>query len=328
MINMEIQSPTVNQCISLLDEISVAVATLGYAIFRNANWTTEESDRFMSEFSQFHGWKIASKYPSPPHWTYIEDHTHTLGLHGVQRTKDQLFVHWHAEQTNLEFPQYGALWQMLEKTGDPDAGKTGFVDNAVLYDLLNEDEKKFAERCHVIMLPFIGEVDPIDILSKMRVNDRGNMFVPFFSDGMVQANFVRPLVEIHPHTGRKCLRFNSHWEEFMRGTELTEGVMAKVVLVDGNPPNPEDSSKADQLLLKSAKRVYLDDSIQTWISWQQGDIILPDLFRMTHGVRGGFSYGERKFRGIWAFNDEQFLPADPKQIETYSSLSAEYCFRL
>jgi hypothetical protein len=35
--------------------------------------------------------------------------------------------------------------------------------------------------------------------------------------------------------------------------------------------------------------------------WQQGDLIIPDMFKLAHAVTGGFKSEDREFRGIWAY---------------------------
>lgn len=317
---MELISPSVDECLERLNEFSDALDNLGFVIFRNANWSTEDADKFMIAFSRNHGWRVHYENPNNPHWVYVEDHAMTLAWHERLPSSDEIFIHWHAEQMDLEFPQHGSLWQMLEKKGHPDSGQTGFIDNSALYQQLNKSDKEFLSRCEAILIPAPCNVPASQLVDKIIENERGDRVVPMMYQNEVQASFVRPLVQIQKRTGKTCLRFHSHYEEWECDGLLNQIVMTKMVLIDGRVPTPEEEKRADKLLLEIASQIYKDTSIQIWIKWQQGDIILSDLFRMTHGVKGGFAPGERRFRGIWAFNDEPYLPEDPKQIRKYSSL--------
>jgi len=49
--------------------------------------------------------------------------------------------------------------------------------------------------------------------------------------------------------------------------------------------------------------VYSTPSIQKWWEWQTGDMIIIDLHRMIHCVKGGFDSSQRKFRRFWAYKN-------------------------
>lgn len=317
---MEFLAPTVEKCLSLSDEISNALNSTGYVIFRNADWSTDQADDFMVRFSKHHGWRVTHGTRNKPHWVYLEDHKYTLALMDEQPGTEEMFIHWHAEHPNLEFPQHGALWHMVSKSGHPDSGQTGFLDNANLYKGLSSDDQKFLERCEAVMTPIISKFDPIELASKIIVNTRGEKLIVFKSYGDISVNFIRPIVQVHARTGKKCIRFNSHYNRQETGDVIDEGVMSKMIFVDGRLPTIEEEKRAERLMIELARRIYGDTSIHTWVKWQEGDLILADLFRMTHAVRGGFKQGERLFRGIWAFDDLEYLPEDPKQIDEYSNM--------
>lgn len=317
---MELESPTVDECLQRASELSDTLNNTGYVVFRNANWSTDEADYFMVQFAEHHKWRVTYANSAMPHWVYIEDHDYTLGQWETTPAIDEIFIHWHAEQTNLEFPQHGALWHMLRKSGHPDSGQTGFLDNSELYYGLPEDDRAFLRRCEAVMTPIIGRFNPEKLVEKIIVNSRGDKLIPFKSYGELYVNFVRPIVQTHYRTGKQCIRFNSHYHGGGSGNGVDEGVMSKMILIDGRIPTADEQKRAEELMVSLARRIYGDTSLHTWVKWHQGDLILADLFRMTHAVRGGFTQGERVFRGIWAFEDTPFLPEEPKQIEMYSDL--------
>jgi alpha-ketoglutarate-dependent taurine dioxygenase len=41
-------------------------------------------------------------------------------------------------------------------------------------------------------------------------------------------------------------------------------------------------------------------SIRVVHKWRQGDIVVPDMYKMCHAVSGGFESKQREFKGIWS----------------------------
>lgn len=68
-----------------------------------------------------------------------------------------------------------------------------------------------------------------------------------------------------------------------------------------------DGKDFDASILQEYKEIYgfiynkitTDESIRFEQMWQQGDLLIVDLFKMAHAVTGGFMPEERKFTGIF-----------------------------
>jgi alpha-ketoglutarate-dependent taurine dioxygenase len=101
--------------------------------------------------------------------------------------------------------------------------------------------------------------------------------------------FYTKVVDKHPLTQQEILRVETD-----RGSYL----MPELALWDGKPPTEEQVSRLNVLL--DVLKTNLNDNLEIRYSqlWEEGDILIVDLFRMYHSVMGGFTAGQRKFTGI------------------------------
>lgn len=74
--------------------------------------------------------------------------------------------------------------------------------------------------------------------------------------------------------------------------------MPKLALWDCKEPSIEQILRLDTLLAKLKTELNENLSIRYSQLWEEGDILIVDLFRMYHAVMGGFGANERKFTGI------------------------------
>jgi alpha-ketoglutarate-dependent taurine dioxygenase len=100
------------------------------------------------------------------------------------------------------------------------------------------------------------------------------------------------LVKDHWITGNKVVR--------MKVTDLKEGT-EDLFMVNENTPTKEDVDLFNEILVWFGNEVINNEDIRIVHKWKQGDIVIPDLFKLAHAVTGGFDPADRKFIGIWGF---------------------------
>jgi len=70
-------------------------------------------------------------------------------------------------------------------------------------------------------------------------------------------------------------------------------------LIDDRKPTDLESEKFNLLHDQIITQVWLNKDIRIEHSWQQGDLLIPDLFKLTHAVSGGFNKNQRRLEGIF-----------------------------
>lgn len=71
-------------------------------------------------------------------------------------------------------------------------------------------------------------------------------------------------------------------------------------------PTFEEINNFNRILLFAKYQVKNNLDIRIVHKWKQGDILIPDLFKLAHTVTGGFRPEERYFECIWGFQPERF----------------------
>ena len=70
-------------------------------------------------------------------------------------------------------------------------------------------------------------------------------------------------------------------------------------LIDNRSPTNTESEKFNLLHDQIITQVWLNKDIRIEHSWKQGDLLIPDLFKLVHAVTGGFDKDQRRLRGIF-----------------------------
>ena len=96
-------------------------------------------------------------------------------------------------------------------------------------------------------------------------------------------------VDFHPLSGKATLRIETD-----RGCE----VHPELYLFDKRDATELEKSNFKNIVEKIKSRLHEDKTILHYQEWQEGDLLIVDLFRMYHSVMGGFSRGQRKFKGL------------------------------
>lgn len=241
-------------------------------------------------------------------WTYIQKHDEVaqeMDSSGTNSATSDI-IQWHVEGVSMKWQQRAAGWNMEHLTCERGSGQTGFVDMCQLFDDLSDDHQKFLDKTTIIHMPnwqcapqnsesfrkaFTSAVS--SGYRKIQVED---------GEGYLYS-YSRPAVQLHPSNGRSTLRTCPCFAEW--------GLQDYMLFYDGRFPTSDELTLFNQIMEIVSSEISRNTKRQMWHTWDEGDLVIPDLFRMAHGVRGGFSAGQRRFRGNWCF--ETGTPKDPME---------------
>jgi alpha-ketoglutarate-dependent taurine dioxygenase len=184
-----------------------------------------------------------------------------------QTTGDELCLHWHLEWVGYKTPIIGATWNMIKFKCDPETGKTYFVDSSRIYREMPEEMQLFASRC---VSAWVEKSGPKSIK-------------------------YTPVVQEHPITKDSVLRID------IADTFSTPDLLHTV---DGREPTEEERIKYMALRDYYVDQTYNNEEIRVVHRWQQGDLLIPNMFKALHAVTGGFDSEDREFIGYWAYPEE------------------------
>ena len=237
--------------------------------FRNANLTQEEQFSFAKKLGKSIGWSLLNDTSE-----YIENHVRKSDIkHGPE----DIIVEWHVEHTYYINPIVASTWNMYNFKTDNNNGKTYFVDTSVVFNMLSKEEQDFLTNS-IITEP--------DVVREAQLN---NGFVSEFTNLADNYSIIAP----HWLTGKPVIRF----------TILPAPLMVKLVSYNGQTPAKDDMAYFESLIRKIEDIIWNNEDIRIVHKWQQGDLIIPDLFKLAHAVTGGFRPEDREFRGIWGYKD-------------------------
>jgi alpha-ketoglutarate-dependent taurine dioxygenase len=244
-------------------------------VFRNANLNKEQQTELMEFFGDTFGWYPNSLDARPS--DYIEDHhKHMVG--GRYAAKNELMLNWHTEHVQNEGDSFhGATWRMEKFNCPDDSGHTYFVDMTKMFNDLSIEDQEFASKC----------VSQIEI--------RESTYSPEGVQTIKEAKQSFKMVRPHPITGEKTLRV-------FLGSEYPENIYLNEF--DGREPIKEEKDNHLRLVKQICKDVWQNEDIRMIHKWQEGDLAVPDLFKLAHAVSGGFVENQRTLQG-------QFGKANP-----------------
>jgi alpha-ketoglutarate-dependent taurine dioxygenase len=232
-------------------------------VFRNAHLNKDEQTNLMQFFGDLFGWYPNSTDTNPS--DYVETHHRNMGR-GVEIGKDELILNWHIEHVqNQDDPHMGATWRMEKFLCNEDSGHTFFVDMSNLFEQLTEDDQDFFSRC-------LTKVDT-EIIFDGKNTKISNEFES---------------VNIHPLTGEKTIRialFDS------------EGKLNNLSKVDNREPTQEELQRYRSLVVWICDQVWNNEDIRMVLKWKEGDLAVPDLYKLAHSVSGGFTRDQRVLSG-------------------------------
>ena len=240
--------------------------------YRNANFSKEEQYEIMEKIGDTLNWypKTGSNYLGKTY--YQENHSRKYKGKTLIKNSEEILLNFHLEHTDYRNPMVGATWNMYLFTGDSKNGRTAFVDTSEIYKKMSNDWQTFLSNC-------------IEIIKKdVKVSDTK--------------------YELKEHE-IKCVQ--DHWFDNKPTIRIDldhPGDEQKIKFVDGKKVTEEDL-----LLFQKIKNFVFDEilkneSVRLYHEWQQGDLVIVDLFKMAHAVYGGFLPEEREFSGYWAYRNE------------------------
>ncbi len=232
--------------------------------FRNANLTKKEQRDFHIKLGEKIGWYSID---SEKEGSYIENHSHNLDL--SSSGPDDIMLFWHIEHVYLVNPIVAATWNMYRFVADENSGKTYFIDTSKIYEELSDDWKDFLQKC---------------------IANSGDKIIADDDDPVINECKEYSVVKDHWITGKKVIRIHLNRNEF----ELN-----KLSKYDNRVPSREEEEKFFEISKYINNRIIVDMAGLMFHKWQQGDLLIPDMFKLAHAVTGGFDPEDREFCGKW-----------------------------
>jgi alpha-ketoglutarate-dependent taurine dioxygenase len=215
---------------------------------------------------------IMEKFASKLDWGHIpskdnEDHSLTINIWGSNTCSDtEILIPWHLEHSRKKDKQLAASWHMTTLDCPKTSGTTGFVNSD---DVLNQMEE-----------------DWIDLLRSSIVCNALN--------GMPTNPTYRNAVTTHRNTGKEILN--------LPPTSFADALVS----VNNEPPTNEHIDRFELIKLFIEKTIESHNAKpEHWHEWDLNDLVMIDLSKVYHAVKGGFKIGERKFNRYWAYSSEE-----------------------
>lgn len=253
---------SLQDALNLVDEAVTTFKTDGVFVLRGHSFTVEDQLKFIQMMGDQLDWNVCSEATQTTLDSSIYQGGHSDLDREYNETATEYLLDWHIEQVYYIYPILAGAWNMTKFIADSSVGNTRFADATELYEMYSESDKEFLSKSVVHWdKPAPGGSGP----------------------------FYTKVVANHPITGKPTLRVETD-----RGCY----VMPTLHLVDGVEPTEDQVQHLNLLLTKLKDLLYSDDSIRYTQKWEEGDLLVVDLFKMYHAVMGGFTSGQRRFTGI------------------------------
>ena len=235
----------------------------GLIVFRNANLTHEDQSFFHSELAKLFNYNIVLSSNGVPQY-YIENHSKRELLQ--QSGRDELLVGWRLEHIYDRNPIVISTWNMTTFTTDNENGKTYFVDCEKMYNKMSYDWKNFLKLCK-IKHSITGIWDNDDEYS-------------IIDDHWITKN-PSPRISVRDST------------EYLN----------ILLSVNGEEPTGPQKQLFHEISTWMSNYICRNEENTIVHKWQQGDLVIQDLFKLAHSDTGGFIPEEREFIGMWGYKD-------------------------
>lgn len=239
----------------------------GIAVIRGINLSDEEQIKLARAIGDEIGW--VPNNSSNFNERYQESHANNTKKDTT--SGDEIALEWHMEHVEYDAyaPIIAGVWNMYKFSADPETGKTYFFDASKAYLDLPEDWKLFLSKCTAVWSKLEGAG-------------------PFYT----------PSVQDHWKTGEKVIRID------VTSTEATSD--DALYTYDGRTPTPDERKLYAKIRDHFISEIQNNTENRIVHRWNQGDLVIPDLFKMVHAVTGGFESKDREFIGYWMY------PRDPE----------------
>lgn len=275
-----IEITSYNEAVENIDVIFEKFKKESIVVLRNLNLTRAEQSEFIRSMGDKTGW--FPNHSSTFNQRYQEDHSRVENkeISGPEA----IIVPWHLEHVDYDThtPIIAGVWNMVKFTADPNTGKTYFVDASKIYSNLSDEDKEFLSKCLVRW---------------------------YETDG--SGPFDTPAVQTHWATGEPVIRIDVR-------TVLSTPEMLQEF--DGKEPTTEQREKFVELRRFFLNEVFYNEDIRVFHRWQQGDLVIVDLFKNAHAVTGGFNSADREFFGEWVYPR---FPETPEFLEFIDTIVAK-----
>ncbi len=250
----------------------------GIIPFRNAFIDFEEQKRLMEGLGEKIGWHVANPYN--------EDHNRMNKM-----TNDDCILTWHIEHSYWENPVCAAIWNMHTfKEDDPKNGRTLFYPMDKYFQSLSDEDKEFATSAYIKLY---HDPDNVHNLAE---------FVNPHKEWKIGEEYIstRPIAVDHFLSGEKVYRIANFGilKEHIGTVNLLDNINGEKATKEQEKKYFNQTMSAKFNVAKH--RASETDSICLIHEWKEGDLLIPDLFKMAHSITGGFKSSKRKFHGIWA----------------------------
>lgn len=246
-----------------LPEVIETYKNIGVLALRGYQFSDEEHKEVARHLGDVFGWNMY--HGASPHIEsafYEGGHSDLPTDEPYTIRSHEYLLDWHIEQVYYIKPILAGLWNMHHFSAPKGAGSTQFMDSCQLYQNLEEEDKKLL-------------ADAILFWKKQMQSGSG----PYYTRA----------VDSHPLSEKPTLRIETD-----RGCEVSPRLITL-----GKAPATEIEKIKFNIIVENLKlQLHSNKELLLVHEWEQGDLLIVDLFRMYHSVLGGFNRGERKFRGL------------------------------
>ena len=283
-----IEYPGLENLKSHLEEYKKYFIEENIIVLRNANLSIQDQEKVQQLFGS-----VLNCYPNKEGDKpdpYVEDHSATIKRKAAD--EKNILLHWHIEHPYYTNSMVAGFWNMEIFNVKGEGGKTVFVNSSELYKSLKIEDQEFLKKC---VITFNKYHMSNYALEKLKSN--------------VLEEINTPIISKHWLTSEPILKMS-----FISGEKSV-----KLYSFDGKTPTKEQKHKAQELIEYLIAQVSTNLDIRIEHTWQQGDLLIPDLNLLIHAVTGGFKPEERKFTGMWSYveNPWEIERIDIEQIKQY-----------
>jgi alpha-ketoglutarate-dependent taurine dioxygenase len=232
-------------------------------VFRNANLTYDDQSFLHSSLGTPFIYYIDTEGDDRAA-RYIENHSERNLIETA--TSNDILLPWHIEHLYAGNSKVTATWNMTKFTTDIENGKTYFIDCEKAYNAMPEEWKAFLNACK------INNPNPA-------TDENLDDFSPIVNHWITGNPTLRLAPRKNNNSG-STLRSVYNRE----ATELEKALFEEIFTWFGN-------------------YVYDNEEERIVHKWQQGDLLIVDIFKLAHAVTGGFSPDDREFIGMWGFKN-------------------------
>jgi alpha-ketoglutarate-dependent taurine dioxygenase len=258
-----IEFPGINQVIDNANFYKEKFLQDSVIVFRNANLTYEEQSFLHKELKKYFGYNIKEDAVKNVS-KYIENHSGNSKINLV--SGNEVMLQWHIEHTYFVNPIVFASWNMIKFNTDKENGKTYFVDSQELYNQMPIEWQDFLNSC------LIGPNDNQKI-------DHINNYLPVSKHWLNENPVIRMAI-----------------------APVVDGIN-NLISVNEKNATKEDQKLFNEISLWFGNNVCKNEDIRMVHRWQQGDLVMPDIFKLAHSVTGGFKSEDREFIGMWGYKN-------------------------